>query len=846
MTARPLPLVLVILFALCAAAVAFLLRDDRDASTSARPVALEQPRSPQAGSAALEQAPETTRPRTAAVASIATEVPPSATDEGDERSQEQPFDPDALYGVVVERGSGRPLSGARIAFLQNLSPGTRPDAVSTTDEAGRFRLPALGTSQTRRLLVEHPGHVPVRTRARPTGVAHRIQLDPAVSLEGRVLWRADRTPVVGAAVGCNGLETLVDGRLAHPVARTNDEGSYRLEGLAPETNSYLSIEPAGGLPRGVRVPNLPKAGTNAQPFEILLNPSSELRLRLVALETGAPLAHLRGRVRDGATFETDGRGELSLTYDRLDPTHDGSFVYLDIPGACSTLVDLSTEDRAKMPEVARDVPVARGGRVAGRVVDADGAPVQGAKVLFRSVFVQQTEGLLRGVDFEPPRKHYETHSDADGRFVLEDLLQDPPAAGTVLDDEPLLLAFHPDFLTAELPFTPQPNATATLEVVLQRGARLEGLVFAGTEPLAGVKLEARAGGKARAYTAYTDERGHYAFPSLPAGMVELRVREAYRNDIRLSLGPDHRADLLVQLDAVTTHDVELPEILRVTGVVVDGEGTPCSDALVFVHEKGKLTISSTGSVAGLGSIRTRSDDDGRFTLCWNDRAPPVEVVARREGVASTVAWNGEEGDLRLVLPDPAEVRLHPVTERGNEPLVALATWRPSGSPRATTPSKVAFSLPTSLEDGAFHLPTGVGRFDVELDVEGYRRVELRDLAAGDGPVDVPLRPGCRLVLTFEGLPEESHWGTIRMVREDAGEPLQIDGGMPFAILDKKHNVRPGSTPWVGHGLEPGPYRLKVPETWIFEPSRFEVPDALEHEIRIRCRRVETDTPTSGR
>jgi RNA polymerase sigma factor (sigma-70 family) len=150
-------------------------------------------------------------------------------------------------------------------------------------------------------------------------------------------------------------------------------------------------------------------------------------------------------------------------------------------------------------------------------------------------------------------------------------------------------------------------------------------------------------------------------PLVPGAM--LRAIAAAHQPVELQVPEADRGDLDVVLDPVQQH-------WSLSGVVVDGDGEPMSEAFV---------------VSDLGTAT--ADDSGRFLLEVNAESPPSELRAIRAGfqpasldVPSAPPGSSEITGLRLALTEPSLAIRGRVLDGNGDPLVQGKVWYERGTP----------------------------------------------------------------------------------------------------------------------------------------------------------------------
>jgi protocatechuate 3,4-dioxygenase beta subunit len=484
-----------------------------------------------------------------------------------------------------------------------------------------------------------------------------------------------------------------------PVAR---DGGFRAPRLASEESVHLAVwgetlfsgetVPA---PAGEPVLLHPSCGALilgrlVAPAELGTRPLDEVE---IVLETA--FEGLRGRPQ---TMETQRRNAESDA--------EGRFLLSGLPPDMPFDLSLASErwawQKLPVPKLAAgerrtlEVRLEAGGRLAGRVVDEQGAPIAGASVRATK------RGRWFGFDDPLVRRGV---TDAEGRFALEAV-----ATGAVG-----LIAAAPGRLESDkldVELAPE-GSLEGLELVLGLGASVAGrLSWPDASPAAEVEVEvgfdlSALGGmgafnmrRGASGKATTDAEGRFTVTGLGRGPFTLRA-EARPPAPEGEERPRHTA----RLDGVqpNTQGIELvlAAPIALAGRVVDLEGAPLDAFRIRMQELGE------GMFAALGrSDRTRSfekAEDGRFLFeglepgHWKVFAL-AEGFARPDGVELDLPL--PEGEELVLTVEPECVAEGVVLSPGAQP-VAGATVRVSdGSPAWQRQLAGGLEAPSTESDGA--------------------------------------------------------------------------------------------------------------------------------------------------
>ncbi len=321
-----------------------------------------------------------------------------------------------VRGRVVDE-SGAPVGGARI-WLSQYGNGGEGEDVSTADAAGRFVLRDVG--EARRIAARAAGFAPsasMRVAGKPGDTVEvTIEMPPNGGVLRGVVHAPDGAPVARAMlqlgsehVGMRPLRSGGEGYSPPPFRLVTDEsGAFAFSGVAVG-RTQLQCRAGDFAPW-------------SQGIEILAEMPTEIDVEL------QPGAAVTGSVRgaDGAPASAVQIGigpYADFASSNTRTGADGSF-FLDglVPG--ETAIRFSARERGDAQasvkliagEVARlDVQLVKGGFVAGRVIDEQGAPLVG--------------WLVGAVTSDHPGLHLRSStSDKDGKFTLDNW---PPKANAL-------------------------------------------------------------------------------------------------------------------------------------------------------------------------------------------------------------------------------------------------------------------------------------------------------------------------------------------------------------------------------------------------------------------------------
>jgi len=352
--------------------------------------------------------------------------------------------------------------------------------------------------------------------------------------------------------------------------------------------------------------------------------------------------------------------------------------------------------------------------IAGRVVDKNGRPVQGASVL--AVYhvgggevgriVRRLLGLLNGEFLKGP---FEDKTGPEGRFRLDSL----PAGTYELSVE------HPDFAPLEVPSV----QTGTTDIVLQLG---EGgsvtahLVTVEGKPVAGAPCRLTALDRITAFPLPVPGADRLIDTvrrligeedlrelSSPEGTVEfVRVTPGrYRFVCEARGFLECRRDLVVEEGKTADLGILVLDpgsVIR--GQVVFKDGRPVPNATVTVHEEAGRNfrlLFATLSAQISGKRRSRTDEKGFFTvsgLAGNGGTYRVLAFKEKLGMGMTGGVVPDGDPVKIVLEEPWFVKGKIIREATGEPVAGARIT--GGGAACQSDREGRFELGPALPDGS--------------------------------------------------------------------------------------------------------------------------------------------------
>jgi len=768
--------------------------------------------------------PAVDAPETRARAELAASEPEDARDDG----TDEEFDPAAVRGRVVSDGTA--VAGAELwIFGTDVERRERRSALAETksDARGRFRFRALEPYVRYALVAQHPDFLPEEDTVFP-GHVEEVELQPGVAVSGRVLSSAG-LPLAGVEVALERWNFAPDGMHERVSSTSDGDGRWRLPWAESGMQSFLALRP-GRLPERREFQVGPEGGDG---YEIRLDDARVLELELYALEDGALLADTQ-LLSDGVPVQSDAHGRLALPLAPGAASNDWVRLNLALAGGCTTQLRANPAAGALVR-----APLARGGTVRGRVLDADGAPVADARV--RLAGGGRTPASLRlpdGVTLSPPRDAGRTL--ADGSFALTGL---PPRETPVE-----LRATHPEHppgRSKPFEFT-RLGQEEELEVRLQVGGTIAGTLRVDGQPAA---LRLYWDGADSSGWTRSNDRGAYRIAGVPAGQVALRPRLEHEDE---DVERAEDQDVWVEERATVTADFDLAaRRALIRGRVLDAEGAPVSDAVVRAEASDEESRDESIPEA-------ECDREGRFELSVPD-APTLtfELTAASGARRASKSEVRAGAEVELVLPALAEVGLRVVDALRHEPVLGFRLyWRDSVGGEYRRLSQGGSRLSPGA-DGTFvaELPAGTLDLVVSARAQGFlpAHAQAVRLQAGRGAtLEFALEPGAELELTVapgEGVDVSRllQRGRISAISADQWAENERGGEFFQQEIRNPQTLRvDGSGAARLAAMPSGTYRFHgLPKGYVVLPAEFELPPVARQAVRVTLAREKEKPGAAG-
>jgi protocatechuate 3,4-dioxygenase beta subunit len=593
--------------------------------------------------------------------------------------------------------AGKPVAGAQ--FLSREMPLGRTDAAGIFDWSGSGPQPVW---------VVHPDFAPQPA----TGTSSRsleIKLTPGATIRGRV-------------TGANG-----------PAEHALVNSGYRYAETAADGTFTIAH---AGTGRGVLAQSGRQAGTatratDDKPLEIRLGPgatfSGSVRDSKDLPVAGARLFVSGGNMDMGYTIISDAKGNFSGG-----PFVPGSYNFGGShPGYMIEGGQTALSASGTAPRILKATPRPL---LRGTVIDEERKPVAGALVWsgFRAPGVNGGRNMM---------------TSAAGEFTVR---------GTGGERNSYLYAAKRDYAVGAA----KPNSDGSpMTIVLPRGFPMRVKVIDRSRgPVAQANLnvwQRDDEGMPRATAVCADPLRNDCFTTSEQGVADFRTTEGM---FSIGVGGEGVVSKTVPPQKLTARlspvTVEVERAVTVSGRVVNSDGAPVAEAMVFFLRSG---IAPTATSAADGSFTLGGIAAGRVTLVAGSgkfariESAPVEVTAPAKNVTLTV-------------PKPARLEGRVVDRGTRQPITefTISAARPNGP---------MFPQSMHANDGAFVLEAvAPGELEIRATASGYIAGKRSGVVAEEGKtvsgVEVQLDRGARITghVTGGGQP----LANVQVMRPNSG------------------------------------------------------------------------------
>lgn len=449
------------------------------------------------------------------------------------------------------------------------------DAPAATSNVAKTQNAEPATEQEDAPVAEANGSVPTATASAPGATTG--------TLRGRLIDAATRQPVKEFEVQMQRVQRGPEWHQEEPLTQAfqSETGRFAWNELSADT-WQVTVSAHGYMQFNLGEVTI-AAGKKTREVLMPLLRGFSLRGRVVAASTGAGVAGAWITFRDPTEFG-----------DHTNPSttskEDGTFVLDGVAGGDIELmvgaegyaprrVELVVDEKTPPQELA----LGAGGRIAGVLRTAAGAPVEG-QVSFAGVIGYFGGGVTRHASTEFSFDHV-----AAGHYAITAITE----IGTARQEIDLGQNEHREDLT----------------LVISAGRNVRGSIRGlRPEQLARAQISLRSGSIFLRATA--DERGAYAIAGVPPGQARVTV---FAGDRQVS------KSVAVPADQDLTFDIAFPTGARLSGHVTQG-GKPATERMVWMapadakyesQYRGRTTADGSYEIEGLplGDYRVRAEED---------------------------------------------------------------------------------------------------------------------------------------------------------------------------------------------------------------------------------------------
>lgn len=723
----------------------------------------------------------------------------------------------ALRGRV--EAEGQPVAGAVVTAIAADPEADVEPHTARSGSDGRFELLALPAGRYA-ISATAPGHLPAVIRSQ------ELRADASITL---VLTPGGQ-PLRGTISDATG--GALEGALVRVTPLTGVASLLRLDGfatLSAEDGAYALHVAPGRYRVDVSHPDYApdhravEVGPGAQSQDFALVPMGVVEGVVRREEGGAPVpgAWVAWQREKQMMFERGHRMSVPVGGGAVQADDQGRFTIRGLPPGTILLTARATKAASAAPTV---VPLAMAEHVAGvEVLVAEAIDVRGRVVSKQD----PAQGIADAeVSLGPgDRSSTRTRTDAEGRFVLQGVLEGRAILGASAD------GWLPSFPGVSVDVG---DATPEITLELERAPAIRGRVEPAAVAEVSIELRAetmrmgmpgpallRSGGT----KTETDAEGRFELgPAQPGPTtVVARASDGRAGEVTVEVGADGADEVVVRLEPRSV----------VRGSVRSTTGQPVAQATVSlrrVRQAGAADMRLTINGREMGLDMGTTTEDGRFEIggvaagdyevSVTDRYGeplPVQGAAKQGTAALSVVQGSDVEGYEIVVDAPDGVIRGVVRTSDGEPVPDAwvhVTMLPEPEPELPPPSEDGPSerreMTMIIEDGdgtgSNSRPPVITDENGAFEITGLRQAEYELVAEGAGGgrrVTDVARPGDRVTLTLAEL------GTIEGVVTLDGQPLRrfaVRAEGPTSRVTQVHDA--GGRFEIGR-LDAGAYRLVI-------------------------------------
>jgi protocatechuate 3,4-dioxygenase beta subunit len=606
----------------------------------------------------------------------------------------------AITGLVYS-SNGDPISGALIEArpveryedavgrLVSDAPELTPLASATTDATGTFTLDPK-TSGIVSLRASAKGHAPIRTLASSTDNEVVLVLRGATMRTGRV--RTSKGPVADATVAL--LDT--DGQ---PLAilKTDEQGIYRI----PDPSSFDSATVC------VRHKDFaPVCNTGYSNDGLQLN------------VTMTPSRRVGGRVVDGEGKGVAGARVFAAGWPLATSQKDGAFVIGHLPDNVREIRASSGAHYASASVAAENVTVtlSPASSINGSVLDEKSRPIAG--VLVTALAEERSEQSSTHPDW------FTAVTDAKGTYRIEGLPAGKYSVYPSVTDD-----WDVDSQETDL----RRQRSAKLDFSLKAAEVIRGTVRdEKNRPVSGAVLIASNPEMPLIYG--TGPFGYVFGATGPAGQFTIPSPSKTKATFVIMKSGFAAAKHEVTANSKSPISITLPRGIAVSGIVVDVDGNPQSDAHVMAAEAKSIGSFPLGATLASGHMQpwVKTTPDGRFTIHLNRGTHDLGVWKSPFAAEDVIGVDVSERvtELKVVLERGVDIRGRITRAKGALPdggqIVAMSPEMQTGAQGEIQP------------DGSFLIPSlPAGKYMILYQAGSTTAQKMVDAPATDVVIELP-------------------------------------------------------------------------------------------------------------